>query len=451
MLDINKILNEPEKVKQAIINKGIKHIKPEDIDTLIELYSKQRELQLQIEKLREQRNKNAELLKTGNVAAEEKQDIIEEGKKLKEHIAVLESNLRDIKQKIFEIWQYVPNVPSEDTPIGEGEEDNKVVKTWGEPKIFNFNPKTHTELLEQAGLVDLKRGVKVAGFRGYFLLGDLARLHWAVLTYAFNKLIAKGFIPVIPPTLVHEWAMFGTGHFPWGKDDAYQVTKSGLTEDEQGSQLQKAPYLVGTAEVPLMGLFKDEILPEDTLPIKMVGFSPAYRKEVGAHSKDTKGLIRLHEFWKVEQVVLTVNNYEQANQLLEEITRNNEEIIEDLDLPYRRMAMCTGDMGEPQYKKFDIEVFMPGQNKYREIASHSIMGDFQARRNNIKYKTKEGKKEYVISLNGTAIPSPRILAIIAENYQNQDGSITIPEVLRPLMGGQERLHPTKLFKILGSK
>lgn len=446
MLDIKFIIDNPEKVKQTIINKGIKQISAADVDKLVEIYKELKELKLQIERLREQRNKNAQLLKSSDVNPEQKAQIIEEGRTLKEHIATLEEKYRELKEDFDYIMQYIPNIPSEDTPIGTSDEDNKPVKYWGEPRTFDFKPKTHAELLEALGVLDLKRGVKVAGFRGYFLLGDLARLQWAVLTYAFNKLVNKGFIPVIPPTLVHEWAMFGTGHFPWGKDDAYQVTKSGLTEDETGKQLERAPYLVGTAEVPLMGLFKDEILDLKDLPIKLVGFSPAYRKEVGAHAKDLKGLIRLHEFWKVEQVVISSNDYKEGLELLEELTHNQEEIMEDLNLPYRRMAMCTGDMGEPQHKKYDVEVFLPGKNKYQEIGSHSFMTDFQTRRNNIKFRTAEGHIQYAFSLNGTAMPSPRILTMIAENYQNKDGSITIPEVLRPLMGNATKISPlNKVF------
>ncbi len=432
MLDLKFIAENPDKVKAAIVNKGVKQIKPEDIDKLIKLYEEKKRLLTETQNLQHQRK-----------AAAQARDL-EKGKQLKDKVRDLEEKLSEIETKIYKIWQYVPNLPAADVPIGEDESGNVEVERWGTPKKFDFTPKPHYELLEELGLLDLKRGVKVSGFRGYFLLGDLARLHWAVLTYMLDKLQRKGYTLVIPPTLVFKWAMFGTGHFPWGEDDAYQVSKSGLTVDETGKQEKRTPYLVGTAEVPLIAMFKDETIPYEKLPIRIAGFSPAYRKEVGAHGKEVKGLFRLHEFWKVEQIIIGENNYDLAEQYLKEIRGNQEELLKELELPYRVVHMCTGDMGEPHYRKYDLEVWFPSYNKYREIGSHSIMGQFQARRNNIRYK-KEKVKDYVITLNGTGVPSPRILAAIVENYQQKDGSVVVPEVLRPYMLGTDKLRPITLF------
>ncbi len=445
MLNIKKILENPNLVKQAIINKGIKHINPTDVDTLVDLYNKSIEIKKQIERLRAQRNKNAELLKQSDVTTEERSAIIADGKRLKEEISKLEAEYNDLKNEYYDIWQYIPNIPSNDTPIGKDESDNIEIKVWGDTNKFDFEPKTHDVLLNNLGLLDTKRGVKVAGFRGYFLLGDLARLHWALLTYALDLLQQKGYTMVIPPTLVHHWAMFGTGHFPWGEQDAYQVTKSGLTEDQTGKALETAPYLVGTAEVPLVGMFKDELIPEDKLPIRLVGFSPAYRKEVGSHAKDLKGIIRVHEFWKIEQVIIGTDNYDLAEEYLEELTMNQEEILQALQIPYHRLSMCTGDMGEPQYKKFDLEAWFPGRNKYQEVGSHSIMGDFQARRNNIRVLKSDKTKAYALTLNGTAAASPRLLAALIENNQTENGDVLIPEVLQKYMFGKTKLEAVSLY------
>jgi seryl-tRNA synthetase len=233
----------------------------------------------------------------------------------------------------------------------------------------------------------------------------------------------KGYTPFIAPSLVKEFTLFGSGHFPWSKegDDVYRVQDEGM-------------YLSGTAEIPIMAYHANETLDEKDLPKKYVGFSPCFRREIGSYGKDTKGLYRVHEFWKIEQLVLGKNDIEEAYKVQDELEQNAEEVLQDLNLPYRQLLMCTGDMGEPQLKKFDIETWMPSRQSYGETMSNSIMGDFQTRRLNIKYKDTEGKKQYCYSYNNTAVASPRILIAIIENYQNGDGSVTVPEVLRPLMG-----------------
>jgi seryl-tRNA synthetase len=270
-------------------------------------------------------------------------------------------------------------------------------------------------------LIDLERGSKVSGFRGYFLKNAGAMLHMAVLMYVFQKLSKKGYTPIIAPAIVKGFTLFGSGQFPWGEQEVYK-----LNDDDA--------YLAGTAEVPVTAYHSGEILQESELPKKYVAFSPCFRKEAGAYGKDTKGIYRLHEFWKIEQVIISKNDLDEARKIHEELQQNTEEIIEELKIPYRRLLMSTGDMGEPQLLKYDTEIWIPSKNDYGEIASNSIMGDFQARSLKIKYRKKDGTTQYCFTLNDTAIPSPRILIAIMENYQQKDGSILIPKVLQPLMG-----------------
>ncbi len=436
MLDIRFVIENKEVVKKAILDKKISQITPEDVDRLIKLYEEIKDLKSKIQTLRTQRNKIAfglSKLDRNDPLFSEK---VKEGKKLKKDIGELETRLRELEKEFNRIYFYLPGIPSDDTPVGKDENDNVPVRYWGKKPDFGFDPKPHYELLEKYGLFDAKTGVKVAGFRGYYLLGDLALLHLAVLRFAFESIVKKGFIPVIPPTIARYFALFGTGHFPWGEEDAYRLANPHIEEDL---------YLVGTAEVPLMAYFADRVIPREKLPIKMVGISMCYRREVGAHHKDLKGLYRLHEFWKVEQVVISPPEEEIANKLHEEITHNAEEILQALELPYRVVKMCTADMGELQYRKYDIETWMPGSNKYRETHSSSLMKDTQCRRNNIKVRYKDGRTEYAWSLNNTAIASPRILIAIVENYQEKDGKIRIPDVLQPYMFGKKYLTPLEIF------
>ncbi|PIX73807.1 serine--tRNA ligase [Candidatus Roizmanbacteria bacterium CG_4_9_14_0_8_um_filter_34_12] len=312
-------------------------------------------------------------------------------------------------------------MPLDEVPIGKDEKSNQQIKTWGNPTKFNFTPLSHIELGNKLNLIDLDRGTKTSGFRGYFLKNQAAQLHLAVLFYTFNKLIQKGYTPLVAPAIAKGFAFFGSAHFPWGEPEVYKLN------DEDA-------FLSGTAEVAVTALYANEILNEKELPKKMVAFSPCFRREVGSYGKDTQGLYRVHEFMKVEQVIITNNILEQAISLHEELQNNTEEILRELELPYRIMLMCTGETGEPQIKKYDTEVWMPSRESYGEVASNSILGDFQTRRLKIKYRKKDGSTEYCYSLNNTAIASPRILIPLLENHQQKDGSIHIPKALQPLVG-----------------
>jgi seryl-tRNA synthetase len=409
MLSIEYIRENKEKVVTAAKNKN----RVIDIDKIFELDDKRRELIAKIQTLRQERNELAH--------KNPDQKTIERGKEIKNNLKELEAELATIEIDLHKLVSYVPNVPLDEVPIGHDEKDNVEIKKSGDPRVFDFTPKSHIDLLKNLDLVDLERGTKVAGFRGYFLKNQAAILHFAIFFYVFMKLVKKGYTPIIAPSIVKGFTLFGSAQFPWGEEEVYKLN------DEDA-------YLAGTAEVPVTAYHSGETLSESDLPKKFVAFSPCFRKEAGSYGKDTKGLYRLHEFWKVEQVIIAENDLEQAKKYHEELQKNTEEIMTELGLPYRVLLMCTGDMGEPQIKKYDTEIWMPYRNNYGEIASNSIMGDFQARRLKIRYKTKDNETKYCYTLNDTAVPSPRILIALVENYQQEDGSIKIPQVLQSLTG-----------------
>ena len=412
MLSLDYIRINKEKVIEAAKNKN----RQVDVDTILKLDDERRELIQKIQILREERNK------TSHGKPDEKTII--RGKEIKEDLKKLEDRLSTNRQQLDTLLSFVPNVPLPEVPVGKDETDNVEIKKWGKIPEFDFDVKSHLDLGLSLDLFDLERGAKVSGFRGYFLKNQAAQLQFAILFYVFQKLVKKGYTPIIAPSIVKEFTLFGSGQFPWSEQDTYKLN------DEDA-------YLAGTAEQPVTAYYSGEILNEKDLPKKFVAFSPCFRKEAGAYGKDTKGLYRVHEFWKVEQVIITKNDVEEAKKLHEELQKNCEEILQDLNLPYRVLLMCTGDMGEPQIKKYDTETWMPSRQAYGETMSNSIMGDFQTRRLKIKYRKKDGSTEYCFSLNNTALASPRILIAILENYQQKDGSIKIPEVLQTLVGFKE--------------
>jgi len=414
MLSLDFIRNNKQKVIDAAKNKN----RDVDIEKIIKTDDERKKLIQEIQKLREERNS---LAKIGQKPDTSK---MTRGKEIKEKLKKIEEKLLIIEKDLNHLLSFVPNVPLDEVPIGKDATGNQEIRKWGDLPKFDFKPKSHIELGETLDLFDLVRGAKVSGFRGYFLKNDGALLQLAVMWFVFNKLIKKRYTPIIAPAVVKSLALFGCGQFPWSEQDVYKLN------DENA-------YLAGTAEQPVTSYFSGEILNEKDLPKKFVAFSPCFRKEAGAYGKDTKGLYRVHEFWKVEQVIIAKNNIDDAKKLHEELQQNCEGILQDLGLPYRVLLMCTGDMGEPQMKKYDTETWMPSRQAYGETMSNSIMGDFQTRRLNIKYRKTDGKTEYCFSLNNTALASPRILIAILENYQQKDGSILIPKVLRELMNKEK--------------
>ncbi|NOY35403.1 MAG: serine--tRNA ligase [bacterium] len=415
MLDIKFIRENPDLIKDAARKKHIDF----DVQKLLDADEKRLALLRVVEEARAKQNVAGDKIATTQ-DAEERKNLIEEMKGLKESLTEKEKELKETEKEWRELMLLVPNIPDPSVPEGKSDEDNVEVRKWGEIPEWDFEPKSHIEIMEKLGIVDFERGAKVSGFRGYFLRGDAALLNFAVLHFAMEKMVEAGFEPFIAPSMVKEESFLGTGWLPQGKDEIYK------TQDDL--------YLSGTAEVPMMGLHKDEVLREEDLPKTYVAFSPCFRREAGSYGKDTKGLIRVHEFYKMEQIALCEANHQESVKWHEEINRNVENLMQALKIPYRVVANCGGDLGLGQVKKYDVELWVPAENKYREISSASYFHDFQTRRLNIRYRDKENKLRFVHSLNSTAMPTPRILVSIVENYQQKDGSVAVPEVLRKYMG-----------------
>lgn len=414
MLDIKFIRENKDLITLGAQKKHI----PFEVEKLITLDDKRLELLAVVEGFRTEQNKVSEKIPTAS--AEERNTLIEEMKGVKEQLQQKEDELATVMEDWRKLMLQVPNIPDITVPDGESDEQNQEIRQWGEKTQFSFPVQDHIQLCEKNDLADFERGTKVSGFRGYFLKNGGALLEMALWQYFNQKLVHKGFTPMIVPSLVSKKTLVGTGYLPGGEDDLYR------TQDED--------YFAGTGEVATMSYYSDEIIDKKDLPIKIAAFSACFRREAGSHSKDTKGLIRVHEFYKLEQVILCEANHETSVSLHEYLTQNVEEMIQDLKLPYHVVVNCGGDLGQGQVKKYDIEVWMPSQQKYRETHSSSYFHDFQTRRLNIRYKDDDGKLRYVHSLNNTAVATPRIIACIIENYQQPDGTVKVPEVLIPFIG-----------------
>lgn len=414
MLDIAFIRDNADAVRQACRNK---QLDASIIDEVLAADSKRRELQLKLDELRAQANLQAEAIKklVGEGGKPDSEQIAK-GKAIKDQIKELQPLFDEADALFTKAMYYVPNLPADDVPIGENETDNQVVRQVGETPTFDFEPKQHFELMENLSWLDTQRAVRIGGFRSYFLKGDAVLWEQALLRLALELLGADGFTPMTAPILVNDDMMWGTGYFPWGSEDHYK------TQDNQ--------VLAGTAEVALTAYRVGEVLQESDLPYKMAGISPCFRREVGSYGKDLKGVIRVHQFTKVEQVVYTIADETETRAWHEKMLGLSEALLQTLGLPYQVLLMCSGDMGAGQRKKYDIETWFPGQQKYRETHSASYFNDFQSRRLNIRYRAKDGNLKYVYTLNNTMAASPRLLAAIVENYQQADGTIRVPEALQ---------------------
>lgn len=416
MLDIKFIRENKEIVKEAVRKKHIEV----DIDRLIEVDDERRKKISSFEEKKAEQNKvSEEISKTADQI--QRESLINQMKTLKETLLKEEDSLKETIKE----WQYlmvrVPNIPDMSVPEGETDADNQEIRKWGEIKRFNFEPKDHITLMNNLDMIDFERGTKIAGFRGYVLKNTAVSLQFALLQFVQDKLKEiGGFTPMIVPSLLNKEPFIGTGFLPQSEEDLYK------TQDDN--------YLTGTGEVGTMGYYMDEVLDKKSFPIKFLAFSPCFRREAGSHGKDTKGLMRVHEFYKLEQVVLCEASHEVSVKIHEEITQNSEEIMQALNIPYRLVINSGGDLGLAQVKKYDIEGWVPSEKRYRETHSSSYFHDFQTRRLNIKYRDEDGKLRFAHSLNNTAIAVPRILIHIIENNQNQDGSINIPLVLQKYIG-----------------
>jgi len=408
MLDIKFIREHAAEVKQAAKNKNIKV----DIDELLKLDEERREARVKIEGLRAERNTLASAAKSGKPTPGQ----IAKGKNIKEELAKLEEESASCEAQYFDILERVPNLIHPDSPIGKDDSQNVEVERVGEPTKFDFEPKTHVELGKILDVMDFETAAQVSGSGFFYFKNELALLEFALIQYAFAKLIGKGFTPFTTPDIAKNFAMKGTGYNPRGNEDQiYQIA------GEDAS-------LIATAEITLGGYLANKVINAAELPIRYVGLSHCFRKEAGAYGKESRGLYRVHQFSKVEMFVFCLP--EQSEQMHQEIKEIEKEIYAELGIPFRVLDICTGDLGAPAYRKYDLEAWMPMKNDWGEITSCSNCTDYQARRLNVKYKTAAGETGFVHTLNGTAVTSSRVPLAILENFQQADGSIVIPEVLQ---------------------
>jgi seryl-tRNA synthetase len=414
MLSRQFIREHPDEVREAARKKRIDL----PLERLLALDARVEDLQRELQARREESNRVSR--STAKAAREEKAALIERGRALREEIRVLEEDLRTPEAELHDLLLRVPNIPDPTVPEGADESANVAVKYWGAPPRFAFVPRDHVALMERLGILDVERGAKVAGSRSYILKGAGALLEMALVQLAMERLVGKGFTPLIVPALVREFCLVGSGWFPAGREQTYE-----LPADEV--------FLSATAEVPMTGMHADEILPADALPIRYVALSPCFRREAGSYGRDVKGIMRVHQFTKVEQFVIGPAEDAASLAMLDSLLANAEELLQALEIPYRVVLVCTGDMGAGKVKMYDIESWVPSENRYRETHSDSFLGEWQARRVNLRYRDKDGRIRFAHTLNNTALASPRIMIPLLENHQQPDGSVRVPAALRPYL------------------
>jgi seryl-tRNA synthetase len=427
MIDIKDLRENPEKYRRAAELKRM----TVDIAAVLDVDSRCVAAQQEFERLRAEQNEASKQIgKLKDPGA--KKEAIEKAGPLAKQVKEADKLWKEVEAQLMPLLLQLPQPPDPEVPVGKDDTENVEIKKWGEIRKFEFAPKDHAVLGSTLGLLDVERGVKLAGSRSYFLTGMGTLLHQAVLRLAQDLMIERGFMPMSVPVLVRDEPMTGTGYFPLGREQAYAMTN----EDPP-------KYLVGTAEVALTAYHMNETLEARSLPRKYVAMSPCFRREAGTYGKDTAGIYRIHQFDKVEQVVICRNDIEESKRWHQQILQNAEDILQKLNLPYRVVAVCTGDLGQGQVAKFDIETWMPSRKSYSETHSASRFYDFQSRRLNMRYRDDDGKVKFCHTLNNTVIASPRALIPILENYQNADGSVTIPEALRSYVGGRDRIEAGK--------
>jgi len=429
MIDIKQIREDPQRFKDAGRAKGF----DVDIDRLLEVDSTLMSARKQLQEISTSKNRIGKSIP--KLAGDEKQAALTRLSELKQQEAKHDEQIKKLQPEFDELMPEVAQPADDDVPLGKDDTENVEIRKEGEIRQFRFEPKDHVQLGRALDIIDIERGVKLAGTRNYLLKGDGALLHWALLRFAMDYMVRKGYVPMSVPLLMKDEAMSGTGYYPGAEEQTYRMEKDQLN-------------LAGTAEVPLTAYRMGEILKADELPLKYVALSSCFRREAGAAGKDTYGLYRIHQFDKVEQVVVCENSAEASRNFHDEILGNAEAVMQALDLPYRVVNVCTGDLGRGQAKKFDIEAWMPSRGNYCETHSASKFYDFQARRMNLRYKRQKtedsrqkekSKINFCHTLNNTVIASPRILIPLLELYQNADGSVTVPQVLRPYMNGKEQI------------
>ena len=417
MLDPRKIRENPELVREAIRKKQETDALPL-VDAFLELDERRRALQAELDRLRAEQKALSREIGAKKRAGEDAGDLLAAAEALKAKVAELEDELRAVNERLRETLAGIPNLPHPSVPEGAGPEDNVVVKTWGAPPRFDFEPRPHWEIAERLGIIDFERGAKIAGSGFPVFMGEGAKLIRALVNFFLDYHVARGFVEVRPPLLVRPEAAFGTGQLP---------DKEGLMYEVAGGY-----YLIPTSEVPVTNLHAGEILDAAELPKKYTSYTPNFRVEAGSYGKDVRGLNRLHQFDKVEMVV--ISHPAESYDWLERLTRQAEELLELLELPYRRLLMCTGDMGFTQAKKYDLEVYSAGQDRWLEVSSISNMEDYQARRMNLRFREKGQKPAFAHTLNGSGLAFPRVIAALLENHQQADGTVRLPETLVPYFG-----------------
>lgn len=430
MLDLTFIRTNPDQVKEACRLKQ----NALDVDHLLEVDRQVLALQRQMEETRAEQNQLSKRIQAAGKDKEQRDRLIVQGKALAETMKACEPDLNRLLEERQQLLYLVPNIPDQLAPVGRDENDNVPVRYWGEHPHFAFEPLDHYTLMQHLGLVDIERGVKVAGARSYVLKGDAVRLELALMNFALDRIASQGFTPLIVPAMAREFCFIGNGQFPKGRDQVYAL---------EGQDT----FLVGTSEVSITGMYKDEIFKAEDLPLAFVGFCPCFRQEAGTYGKDTRGVFRIHQFNKVEQYVICEADHATSVRWHEHLLKNSEELVQALELPYRVMNVCTGDMGDGKVGMYDLECWLPSEGRYRETHSCSYFHDWQARRVNMRYRDAEGRLRFVHTLNNTAIASPRILLPLLEVHQQPDGSVRIPPALRPYLGGQEALRVREAVKL----
>ena len=422
MLDIKWIRQNPQQLDKALKNRGAKPLSSD----ILALDEKRRDLMTKTQELQSRKNDVAKQIGMAKSKGEDASALFEESKKVGPELKQLEEDVRLLDEEFNHLMATIPNVPEEDTPVGDSEDDNVEVRKWGEPASFNFEPKHHFELGENLGLMDFTTGAKLAGSRFVWLQGQMARLERALANYMLDTQTGEhGYTEVIPPYMANDDTLYGTGQLPKFTEDLFK-TNEGL-------------WMIPTSEVVLTNYVRGDILEKEQLPLKFTALTPCFRSEAGSAGRDTRGYIRMHQFSKVEMVQITAP--ESSAQALEDMVGNAEAILQGLGLPYRIVQLCTGDIGFGAKKTYDLEVWLPAQNQYREISSCSNCGDFQARRMQARFRPEKGQKrtEFLHTLNGSGLAVGRTLVAVLENYQEEDGSIRIPEVLKPYMNGQDKI------------
>jgi len=428
MLDAKLLRSDLETVAEKLKTRGYQL----DTAQIQALEVQRKELQIKAQDLQAERNSSSKGIGKAKSQGEDIAPLLAEVENLKSQLEEAEQASSAIQAQIETIYAGIPNLPHDSVPVGLTEDDNVEIRKWGEPKSFDFEVKDHVELSEQRGWYDNDAAVKVTSGRFSVLKGSMAKMQRALIQFMLDTHAKSGYEEVYVPFLVNQDSLRGTGQLPKFEADLYKISKN-----EEHDTNDRDLYLIPTAEVPITNLVRDEIIDEAELPLKMVGHTPCFRSEAGSYGRDTRGLIRQHQFEKVEMV--QVVHPEQSHQALEELTGHAESILQKLGLPYRVLNLCTGDIGFSAAKTFDLEVWLPGQSAYREISSCSNFEDFQARRLMARFRTGEGKPQLVHTINGSGLAVGRTLVAVLENYQNEDGTITVPEALRPYLGGVEKL------------